>query len=179
MHIKSGLLGEDAEPKLETQMLKSLDDPYMKENRKNSFQETEGTLGMAEANGPSVFCGRKKVWVGAVILMVVLAGIGAGVSLASASHILHELGFTSKGVASKSFASRLMSSTSQANNHTVPKDSWVSWLQRAGQRGLTAEHQAYFGSGGAIAGIAVAVMVVLVALVVAVTLRRCRQQKSS
>ncbi|MPC17516.1 hypothetical protein E2C01_010375 [Portunus trituberculatus] len=80
-----------------------------------------------------------------------------------------DLGFTSKGIAKKSFASRLMSSTSQANNHTVPQDSWVSWLQKVGQKGATAEDEAYFAAGGAIVGLVVASAVIVVVQVVMVT----------
>ncbi|XP_063866705.1 uncharacterized protein LOC135103830 [Scylla paramamosain] len=174
MHIKGRRTEEDADCKMETKM-KILGDPYVTENQKNSSQEKEQILDRDEARGIWSVLRRNKVLVGAVVLLLVLASVGAGVSLASSSFILHHLGFTSKGLTKKSFASRLMSSTSQANNHTVPQDSWVSWLQKAGQKGLTTEHQAYFATGGAIVGVAAAAAVVMVAVVVSRVLRRCRQ----
>ncbi|KAK8386821.1 hypothetical protein O3P69_017924 [Scylla paramamosain] len=147
---------------METKM-KILGDPYVTENQKNSSQEKEQILDRDEARGIWSVLRRNKVLVGAVVLLLVLASVGAGVSLASSSFILHHLGFTSKGL------------TKKANNHTVPQDSWVSWLQKAGQKGLTTEHQAYFATGGAIVGVAAAAAVVMVAVVVSRVLRRCRQ----
>ncbi|XP_045104567.1 uncharacterized protein LOC123500024 isoform X2 [Portunus trituberculatus] len=154
--------------KMETK-IKLLGDPHVTENQKNSSQEREQMFDGNEVRGMCTVLRRHKLLVGAVVLVVVLASVGACVFLVSSSSILHHLGFTSKGIAKKSFASRLMSSTSQANNHTVPQDSWVSWLQKVGQKGATAEDEAYFAAGGAIVGLVVASAVIVVVQVVMVT----------
>ena len=71
-------------------MKMNMSDQYVTENQRNSSQETKQTLGMEGTKGPlSTLYRSKKVWLGAVVMMVVLALVGAGVSLASSPHILH------------------------------------------------------------------------------------------
>lgn len=158
----------------EAMLMKSVKDSYTLENQKNSCHDTKMTQPARGDKGKGAW-GCRRVWLVAAVGVVILAGVGAGVGIASAPDILHQLGFTSKGVAKNSYASRLMSSTSQANNHTVPEDSWVSWLQKAGQKGLNTEHHAYFVSMGAIAGAMVGVALVLMFVMMSYGARRCRQ----
>ena len=48
----------------------------------------------------------------------------------------------------------------------------VSWLQKAGQKGLTSEHKAYFATGGAFFGVMVGVAMVVMAVVAYSVFRR-------
>lgn len=54
----------------------------------------------------------------------------------------------------------------------------VSWLQKAGQKGLNTEHHTYFGSMGAIAGVVLGAIMVVVFVVVFYGAKRCRRQPS-
>ncbi|XP_071528626.1 uncharacterized protein [Panulirus ornatus] len=61
-----------------------------------------------------------------------------------------KMGFTSKGIAKGSYASGLMSSSSRSNNGTIPRESWVAWLQNIGHKGFTPRSQAVLGIIGAL-----------------------------
>lgn len=70
-------------------MMKSMNDSYTRENEKNSCNDIKKTPAVDVWKGKSIW-GRRRVWlVATVLVLIVLACIGAGVGIASAPYVLH------------------------------------------------------------------------------------------
>lgn len=72
----------------EVMLMKSLKDSYTLENQKNTYHDTKMTQPAGADKGKGARC-CSRVWFAAAVVVVVLAGVGAGVGIASAPDILH------------------------------------------------------------------------------------------
>ncbi|XP_069189718.1 uncharacterized protein [Procambarus clarkii] len=112
------------------------------------------------------------------VFILVTAAIGVGVALGCNTYVLNQMGFTSTGIVRKSYASKLMSSTSRSNNGTIPPESWVAWLQNAGHKGFDSKTQAGHALLGALAGVLVGTLTFGVMVAVCLGVRRCRSTRT-
>lgn len=118
-----------------------------------------------------------RIWVLFVVFIIIMASVAIGVALGCAPNILNQMGFTSTGVARKSYASTLMSSAARSNNGTIPADSWVSWLQNAGHKGFSSKAKALIALVSGLVGAGVAAVLFGAMVSICLLVHHCRTRK--
>ncbi|KAG7167500.1 uncharacterized protein LOC121868349 [Homarus americanus] len=127
-------------------------------------------------NKSSVWYKTWKFWRLYLGFVLVTAIVGLGVAIGCSLDVVHQMGFTSTGIAKNSYASRLMSSTSHSNHGVVPHESWVAWLQNVGRRGFVPIHKFNIGLLGALAGAVVGTMLFCIAMYLYYMMRRLKKK---
>ncbi|XP_042236002.1 uncharacterized protein LOC121875502 isoform X2 [Homarus americanus] len=169
------------------------DEVLVRRDQGGLHKMTHNTQGSTPENGPLTFCETPsergitnhtvwhkdwRFWLLFVVFVVIMAAVGCGVALGCSMHVVNQLGFTSSGITRNSYASKLMSSTARTNKGVIPSESWVAWLQNAGNKGFQSKHQAIIGVLVALAFAVVGTMLFWIMVIICLLIQRRRHRKN-